>query len=181
MALIEANHLCKEFKIYKRNSGAKETIKSLFHREYDIKKAVEDISFFVERGELVGYIGPNGAGKSTTIKMLSGILFPSSGEVLVDGIKPYENRKANAAKIGIVFGQRSQLFWDLPMVDGFELYQKMYKMEEKRFQENVALLYGNPGYEGIYQPSYQAIVVRAENARRTGHRVAPRPGNSLSG
>ena len=138
MALIEANHLCKEFKIYKRNSGAKETIKSLFHREYDIKKAVEDISFSVERGELVGYIGPNGAGKSTTIKMLSGILFPSSGEVLVDGIKPYENRKANAAKIGIVFGQRSQLFWDLPMVDGFELYQKMYKMEEKRFQENVA-------------------------------------------
>lgn len=137
MPIIEARNLHKEFKVYKRNTGFKDTVKSLFHREFEIKKAVENVSFSVEKGELVGYIGPNGAGKSTTIKMLSGILYPTSGEVLVRGIIPQKNRKENAMHIGVVFGQRSQLYWDLPMVDTFDLYKKMYKIDDKIFKKNV--------------------------------------------
>ena len=137
MAYIEVDHISKEFKIVKREKGAMGAIKSMFHREYTIKKAVDDISFSVEQGELVGYIGPNGAGKSTTIKMLSGILTPTSGKITVGGIVPYENRKENNLRMGVVFGQRSQLYWDLPMGETFELYQKMYRINDATFQKNV--------------------------------------------
>ncbi|AEE97659.1 ABC transporter ATP-binding protein [Mahella australiensis] len=137
MAIIEVKNLYKEFKVYKRNSGFFDTVKSLFHREFEIKRAVEDVSFSVAKGELVGYIGPNGAGKSTTIKILTGILYPTSGEVLVRGIVPQKNRKENAMHIGVVFGQRSQLYWDLPMIDTFDLYKKMYKIDDKIFKQNV--------------------------------------------
>jgi ABC-2 type transport system ATP-binding protein len=137
MPIIEAKNLYKEFKVYKRNTGFAGTIKSLFHREFEIKKAVEDVSFSIEKGELVGYIGPNGAGKSTTIKMLTGILYPTSGEVFVRGIVPQKNRKENAMHIGVVFGQRSQLYWDLPMIDAFDLYKKMYKIDDITFKRNV--------------------------------------------
>lgn len=137
MPIIEARDLYKEFKVYKRNAGFKDTVKSLFHREFEIKKAVENVSFSVKKGELVGYIGPNGAGKSTTIKMLSGILYPTSGEVLVRGIVPQKNRRENAMHIGVVFGQRSQLYWDLPMIDAFDLYRKMYKIDSNTFKKNV--------------------------------------------
>lgn len=137
MSLIEVNHICKEFKVYKRQKGVVNNVKSLFVRNYEIKNAVEDINFSVEQGELVGYIGANGAGKSTTIKMLSGILVPTSGQVLVDGIVPYENRKENAFHIGVVFGQRSQLNWDLPMEDTFELYKRMYKVDNETYRKNV--------------------------------------------
>lgn len=138
LPIIEVNNLHKEFKIYKRNTGFKSSVKSLFNREFDIKKAVDDISFSIEKGELVGYIGPNGAGKSTTIKMLTGILYPTSGDVLVRGIFPQKNRKENAMHIGVVFGQRSQLYWDLPMIDAFDLYKKMYKIDDHTFKKNVS-------------------------------------------
>jgi len=137
MAIIEAKNLCKNFKIYKRNSGFLETVKSLIHREFEIKKAVENVSFSIDKGELVGYIGPNGAGKSTTIKMLTGILYPTSGEVSVRGLIPQKNRKENAMHIGVVFGQRSQLYWDLPMIDAFDLYKKMYKVDDITFKKNI--------------------------------------------
>lgn len=137
MALIEVNDICKEFKVYKRRKGIVNNVKSLLIRNYEIKNAVDHISFSVDQGEMVGYIGANGAGKSTTIKMLSGILVPSSGTILVDGIVPYENRKKNAFHIGVVFGQRSQLNWDLPMEDTFELYKKMYKVEDNVYRRNV--------------------------------------------
>ncbi len=137
MSFIEVEHLSKEFKITKREKGALNAIKSMIHREYTIKKAVDDISFSVEQGELVGYVGPNGAGKSTTIKMLSGILTPTSGKVTVGGIVPYENRKENNMRMGVVFGQRSQLYWDLPMGETFELYKRMYKIDEEKFRRNV--------------------------------------------
>lgn len=137
MSIIEVKNLYKEFKVYKRSSGLMNTVKSLFHRKFEIKKAVENVSFSVDKGELVGYIGPNGAGKSTTIKMLTGILYPTSGEVLVRGIVPQKNRKENAMHIGVVFGQRSQLYWDLPMIDAFDLYKKMYKIDDKTFRQNV--------------------------------------------
>lgn len=117
MAIIEVDHVCKEFKVYMRQKGVANNVKSLFVRNYESRNAVEDISFSIEQGEMVGYIGANGAGKSTTIKMLSGILVPSSGQIHIDGIVPYENRKENAFQIGVVFGQRSQLNWDLPMED----------------------------------------------------------------
>ncbi len=126
MPLIEVEHVSKTFRIPKTGKGLAGAVKSLFHREYEEKKAVDDISFTLEKGDMVGYIGPNGAGKSTTIKMLSGILIPDSGSIRVGGLVPYEQRKENARQIGVVFGQRSQLYWDLPVADTFELYQKLY-------------------------------------------------------
>jgi ABC-2 type transport system ATP-binding protein len=137
MALIEVKNICKNFDIYKRQKGFANSLKSLFSRQYEIKRAVDNISFNLERGELVGYVGPNGAGKSTTIKMLAGILVPTSGTITVDGKIPHLNRKQNAMHIGVVFGQRSQLYWDLPMEDTFELYKKMYKIDNQRFRRNV--------------------------------------------
>lgn len=137
MSLIEVKNVSKEFKTYKREKGFVNNVKSLFTRKYEIKKAVDDITFSIDRGELIGYIGPNGAGKSTTIKMLSGILLPTQGEIYVDGIIPYKDRKKNAMKIGVVFGQRSQLNWDLPTEDTFELYKRMYRVDNARYKRNV--------------------------------------------
>ncbi|TCK92752.1 ABC-2 type transport system ATP-binding protein [Natranaerovirga hydrolytica] len=139
MSFIEFKNIEKEYKTFQRKKGIGSAIQSLFYREYEIKKAVDDISFNIEKGELVGYIGPNGAGKSTTIKILSGILLPSQGEVNVNGITPYKNRKKNAMQIGVVFGQRSQLNWDLPMEDTFELYKRMYKVSNGDYKKNVTL------------------------------------------
>ena len=136
MSYIEVNNLCKEYRIAKTGKGVGGAIKALFHREYTVKQAVRDISFSIERGEIVGYIGPNGAGKSTTLKMLSGILVPTSGNVQVGGIVPYVKRRENAKHIGVVFGQRSQLYWDLPVSDTFDLYESLYDIPHQKFQEN---------------------------------------------
>lgn len=137
--MIEMNHVSKHFKVYRTVEESKRKLRSLLVREYDVKRAVDDICFTIDQGEMVGYVGPNGAGKSTTIKMLSGILTPTSGEINIDGIVPYKQRTKNALHIGVVFGQRSQLYWDLPMTDTFRLHQKMYEIEEDRFKKNVAL------------------------------------------
>ena len=104
-----------------------------------MRQAVDDMSFALEAGEMVGYIGPNGAGKSTTIKMLSGVLIPDSGDILVDGLKPYENRSENARNIGVVFGQRSQLYWDLPVSDTFDIFKKIYSIPDDIFNSNRKL------------------------------------------
>lgn len=137
MSIIEVNGLQKEFFIAKRETGVMGAIKSLFKREFTKKEAVKDISFSIEKGEMVGYIGPNGAGKSTTIKMLTGILVPSSGDVRVNGIVPYENRQENAKNIGVVFGQRTQLWWDLPTIESFELLKAIYRVPDTRYKENM--------------------------------------------
>lgn len=137
MSYIKVENVVKEFKVVHRDKGLKSAFKSLFHRKYDIVKAVDEISFTIDRGELVGYIGPNGAGKSTTIKMLAGILAPTAGVIVVDGLIPHLNRKENAQKIGVVFGQRSSLEWDLPMEDTFDLFQKIYRIEEAVYKRNV--------------------------------------------
>lgn len=137
MALIEVNNVSKEFRIYKSYSGFFGTIKSLVARQYDIKKAVRSINFNIDQGELVAYIGPNGAGKSTTIKMLAGILLPNEGEILVDGLIPFSDRMKYVSKIGVVFGQRSQLIWDLPVAESFQLNRRIYRLTEKQFDRNL--------------------------------------------
>lgn len=137
MAFIEVNDLCKDYQILQRQNGFGGYIKSLFHPVYTCKKAVKNLNFSIEKGESVGYIGMNGAGKSTTIKMLSGVLTPTSGRITVNGIVPYEHRSENARQMGVVFGQRSRLNWDLPMTDSFELYRKMFDIESERYKKNV--------------------------------------------
>ncbi len=137
MAIIEVEHLNKEFKIAKRETGFVGVLKSVVNRQFVTKEAVKDISFSIEKGEMVGYIGPNGAGKSTTIKMLTGILVPSNGSIIVNGIVPYEKRKENAKNIGVVFGQRTQLWWDLPTIESFELLKEIYRVPDARYKENM--------------------------------------------
>lgn len=139
MSYIELSHVSKEFKVYRRPEGMLQLAASLFHRKYEKKRAVDDLSLSIERGELVGYIGPNGAGKSTTVKMLSGILTPSAGYIRAGGLIPYEDRKKNAGQIGVVFGQKSQLNWDIPVWDSFELSRQMYGVSRKDFLDNTEL------------------------------------------
>ena len=134
MSFIEIKQISKTFKVAKKKSGLKESIKSFFKREFIEVKAVDDISFSIEEGEIVGYIGPNGAGKSTTIKILSGILIPDSGECQIDGMTPWKNRVRYVKKIGVVFGQRSQLWWDIPAEDTFDLLKDIYEIPEEEYQ-----------------------------------------------
>ena len=119
MEIIKVEKVTKSYVIYEKKPGLLGIIKSFFKTKKISKNAVDDISFSVNEGEIIGYIGPNGAGKSTTIKMLTGILTPTEGEIFVDGIVTYKNRSVNAQKIGVVFGQRTQLWWDLPLNESF--------------------------------------------------------------
>ena len=135
--MIRVENLTKEFKINKKYPGFKGAIKSFFSTEYVIKKAVDDISFEINDGEIVGYIGANGAGKSTTIKMMTGILTPTNGIVTVNGIVPYENREKNAKNIGVVFGQKTQLWWDLPISETFSLLKDIYDISDNDFEERM--------------------------------------------
>ena len=135
--IIQADGVSKRFRQHKRFPGFVGALRSLVTREYTEVVAVENISFTIGAGEAVGYLGPNGAGKSTMIKMMAGILVPSGGDVRVFGRTPHENRIANAREIGVVFGQRSQLWWDLPVMDSFLLHQRIYRIEESRFRANL--------------------------------------------
>ena len=135
--IIRATHLGKTFRTLKRKPGFVGAIQNLLSKDYEEIKAADNISFDIEAGELVGYIGPNGAGKSTTIKMLTGILHPTAGEVVVDGLVPQRERVRNSKKIGVVFGQRTQLIWDIPPGDSFELMRKMYAIPQVRYKANL--------------------------------------------
>jgi ABC-2 type transport system ATP-binding protein len=138
MEIIKVENLKKEFIIYEKEPGLKGVIKSFYNAKKIVKKAVDDVSFTIQQGEIVGYIGPNGAGKSTTIKMLTGILTPTSGEVRVDGIIPYQKRTVNAKKIGVVFGQRTQLWWDLPLIESFTVLKEIYQISDADYKERLA-------------------------------------------
>lgn len=138
--MIKVKELTKEFKTNKKYPGFKGAIKSFFSREYIIKKAVDNISFEIEDGEIVGYIGANGAGKSTTIKMMTGILTPSAGTISINGLIPYENREKNAKDIGVVFGQRTQLWWDLPLSETFSLLKDIYDVSNDDYKERMEFL-----------------------------------------
>lgn len=138
--MIRVENLSKDFKINKKYAGFKGAIKSFFTSEYTIKKAVDNISFEIDDGEIVGYIGANGAGKSTTIKMMTGILKPTNGIVSVNGLVPYENREKNAKNIGVVFGQKTQLWWDLPISETFSLLKDIYDVSDEDFNERMNFL-----------------------------------------
>ena len=135
--MITMQHINKSYRIAKRNAGMREACKALFHREYEEIHALQDLSFTIDDGEMVGYIGPNGAGKSSTIKILSGILTPDSGTCLVDGRVPWKNRIEHVREIGVVFGQRSQLWWDVPVIDSFELLKDIYSISDKTYRDNL--------------------------------------------
>ena len=135
--IINVKNLTKEYKIKVRKEGILNSIKTFFMPKYNIKNAVNDISFSIEEGECVGYIGENGAGKSTTIKMLTGILHPTSGEIIVDGLIPYKDTTKNNFNIGTVFGQRSALWWDLPVIDSFKVTKTIYNIPDNIYNENM--------------------------------------------
>jgi ABC-2 type transport system ATP-binding protein len=136
--MIEVKNLRKEFKIYSSRSGLKGAFRDLFTRNYKIVPAVHDISLSIKHGEMVGYIGENGAGKSTTIKMLTGILTPTSGSLLVNGMNPHKEREQFVQSIGVVFGQRSQLWWDIAVQESFRLLKKVYKVSDEQYNDHMA-------------------------------------------
>ena len=140
MAMITASGLCKSFHIASRRPGILGGLRSIIDPEVRTVPAVSDLDLRIERGEMVGLIGPNGAGKSTTIKMLTGVLVPSSGEILVAGLSPSRQRRELAAQIGVVFGQKTQLWWDLPLLDSLVLLRHLYRVPTPRFGENLAKL-----------------------------------------
>lgn len=148
--MIRVENLSKEFKSNKKYPGFKGAIKSFFSTEYITKKAVDDISFEINDGEIVGYIGANGAGKSTTIKMMTGILTPTSGRVYVNNLVPYENREENAKNIGVVFGQKTQLWWDLPISETFSLLKDIYDVSDADFEERMRFLKEVLGLEEFF-------------------------------
>lgn len=135
--MIEFNDICKIYRVARREPGLGNAVKSLFKREYSTINAINHISFSIDDGEMVGYIGPNGAGKSSTIKILSGILMPDSGTCLVNGQVPWKDRKEYVRQIGVVFGQRSQLWWDIPVVDSFELLQAIYSIPAPKYRSTL--------------------------------------------
>lgn len=139
-SIIELKNISKSFTVYEKNKKDKKSIFDIFRRKKKTINALSDVSFCVEEGDIVGYIGPNGAGKSTTIKIMSGILNPTSGECTICGFTPWKDRKKYVKNIGVVFGQRSQLWWDVPVIDSLELLKDIYKIPQKEYDETLNLL-----------------------------------------
>lgn len=138
MSFIQAEQVCKTFRVSKRRKGLAGMAANLVHPQYEYRKAVSDLGFTIEEGEMVGFIGPNGAGKSTMIKMLSGILHPDEGRITVGGYVPYRQRRKYVGNIGVVFGQKSQLQWDLPPIDTFELLRYIYKIPKEQYEQRLS-------------------------------------------
>lgn len=135
--IINVDHLSKSFDYYKKELGVKSSVKNLFRRERLVKEAVKDISFSIEEGEIVGFLGPNGAGKTTTIKMLSGILYPTSGTAQVMGYVPWERKTEFKKQFSVVMGQKNQLWWDLPAIESFFLNKCIYELDDKAYKETL--------------------------------------------
>lgn len=138
--MIELKNINKTFKVAKRNAGFSEAVKALFKKQYTYINALQDVSFKIDDGEMVGYIGPNGAGKSSTIKIMSGILTPDSGKCIINGRIPWKERISHVKDIGVVFGQRSQLWWDVPVIDSFELLKDIYKIADAEYKKTLSQL-----------------------------------------
>ena len=150
MALIELSHISKHFQILNRKQGLWGAVTDLFSTDYRLVKAVEDVSLEIQPGEIVGYIGPNGAGKSTTIKMMTGILKPTGGRIVVDGHVPYENRKRNAQNMGVIFGQRTQLWWDLPVIESFKILKEIYRVDDATYNRQIGLFNDLVNLQALY-------------------------------
>ncbi|MBQ6677712.1 MAG: ABC transporter ATP-binding protein [Clostridia bacterium] len=135
--MIELKNVSKSFRVSKRGAGFGNAVRSLFKREYETVEALKNVSFTIRDGEIVGYIGPNGAGKSSTVKIMSGILTPDSGECVINGRIPWRDRVAHVREIGVVFGQRSQLWWDVPVIDSFELIKDIYRVDEAQYRKTL--------------------------------------------
>ncbi len=151
--MIELNQLTKEFKKPIRKEGVFGMFSTLFSRKYSVKRAVDHISLTIADGEIVGYIGSNGAGKSTTIKMMCGILTPTSGSVRIDGVEPYKKRRQIAQHIGVVFGQKSQLWWDIPLIESFKVLKEIYAIGDEDYRERMEFLCSTLGIkEFLSQP-----------------------------
>lgn len=147
--MITMQHVRKTYKVSKRDAGFLPACKALFHREYEYIHALNDVSFTISDGEMVGYIGPNGAGKSSTIKILSGILTPDEGTCLINGLIPWKNRMEHVKHIGVVFGQRTQLWWDVPVLDSFELLKEIYQTDTVSYRRNLEELTEMLGLSGL--------------------------------
>ncbi len=151
--MIEVKNLKKDFKKPIRGEGISGMVKTLFSRKYEVKQAVKGINFQIREGEMVGYIGSNGAGKSTTIKMMCGILNPTDGQVLIDGMEPYKKRKQVAQNIGVVFGQKTQLWWDIQLIESFKVLKEIYQISDEDYKERMEFLEGVLGLsEFLKQP-----------------------------
>lgn len=135
--MITLKNITKTFRVAKRQAGFSRAVRALFSREYETVFALREVSFSIGDGEMVGYIGPNGAGKSTTIKIMCGILTPDSGECEINGRVPWRQRVAHVREIGVVFGQRSQLWWDVPVIDSFELIRDIYRTPHAAYEKNL--------------------------------------------
>ncbi|WP_270564230.1 ABC transporter ATP-binding protein [Clostridium beijerinckii] len=135
--MIEFKNINKTYYISKRQAGLGNAMKALFSREYESVHALNDVSFNIQDGEMVGYIGPNGAGKSTTIKIMCGVLTPDSGECIINSRTPWKDRVSHVREIGVVFGQRSQLWWDVPIIDSFDLVRDMYNIDKNQYKNNL--------------------------------------------
>ena len=135
--MIRMKNICKSYYVAKRSGGFKQACRTLFRREYETIRALDHVRFTIGDGERVGYIGPNGAGKSSTIKILSGILTPDSGECLVNGRTPWKDRVNHVRDIGVVFGQRTQLWWDVPVIDSYELLKDIYSISNETYNRNL--------------------------------------------
>jgi len=150
VSIIEVKDLSKHFKVLNRREGLVGAMRDLFSGDYRIVKAVDGVSFDIEAGEIVGYLGPNGAGKSTTIKMMTGILKPTGGQMLVDGNVPFKNRQKNAQNIGVIFGQRTQLWWDIPVVESFKLLREIYRVDKKDYDRQMGMFTDLVGLDKLY-------------------------------
>ncbi len=137
MTFIQVDNLCKNYEYYEKELGLKASIKNIVARKKLIKEAVKNVSFNIDKGEIVGFIGPNGAGKTTTLKLLSGILFPTSGQVSIDGYIPWERKDDFKKEFAIVMGQKSQLWWDLPANESLYLNKCIYEIDDKSYQKNL--------------------------------------------
>jgi viologen exporter family transport system ATP-binding protein len=157
MSLIHIENLSKQFKILNRREGLSGAFRDLFSGNYRTVDAVAGISFDIEAGEIVGYIGPNGAGKSTTIKMMTGILKPTAGAIQVNGLAPYDNRIHQAQIMGVVFGQRSQLWWDLPVIESFKILKEIYNVDQKTFDRHMNLFNDLVGLSALYSQQVRTL------------------------
>jgi len=157
MSLIHIQDLSKHFKILNRREGLSGAFKDLFSGDYRTVKAVDGISFDINAGEIVGYIGPNGAGKSTTIKMMTGILKPTDGTILINDHVPYTNRIKQAQIMGVVFGQRTQLWWDLPVIESFKILKEIYKVDQKTFDHHMDMFNELVGLKALYSQQARTL------------------------